>query len=65
MWANPIHDGQRLMTWEVSSPKTLEDVMKAIGKREQDPDYQIVISTELMADIATRIIRLEEKNKDA
>lgn len=65
MWANPIHDGQRLMTWEVSSPKTLEDVMKAIGKREQDPDYQILISTELMADIATRIIRLEEKNKDA
>lgn len=53
------------MTWEVSSPKTLEDVMKAIGKREQDPDYQILISTELMADIATRIIRLEEKNKDA
>lgn len=40
--------------------------MIAIGKKEQDPDIEIVVSVDLIADICTRIIRLgKEEIADA
>lgn len=41
-------------------PKTIEQVMIDIGRKEQNPDLDILLSSDLLADICTRIVRLEK-----
>jgi hypothetical protein len=52
------------VTFRIYSPKTLEEVMTNIGHKELDDDVQITMTVELMADICTRIIRLEEEHNE-
>ena len=46
---------------QIVRPKTLEQLMIEIGNKEQNPDVEIILSIDLAADIATRIIRLEKQ----
>ena len=45
----------------ILSPKTVEEMLLAIGWKERDPDLVIVLSVEIVADICVRLIRLEDK----
>jgi hypothetical protein len=42
------------------SPKTIEECLLAFGMKEQDDDVEVIMSVNLMADICTRLIRVED-----
>lgn len=42
-------------------PKSIEELMIHIGEKEQNSDVQIIMTVQLIADISTRIVRLENK----
>ena len=49
------------MALELRYPKSIEQLMIHIGEKEQNTDVQIIMTVELIADISTRLIRLETK----
>lgn len=50
----------------IVSPATVEEMLRAIGAKEDDETIEIMLSTELIADLCVRLVRLEdiEERKD-
>lgn len=44
----------------VARPSTAEEMLLAIGAKEDDPRIEIMLTTELVADLCVRLIRLED-----
>jgi hypothetical protein len=42
------------------SPQTIEECLVAFGLKEQDDEVEVIMSVNLMADICTRLIRVED-----
>lgn len=42
------------------SPKTIEECLLAFGMKEEDDEVEVIMSVNLMADICTRLIRVED-----
>jgi hypothetical protein len=42
------------------SPNTVEECLVAFGLKERNDEIEVVMSVNLMADICTRLIRLED-----
>ena len=57
------NDG-RMKDLDWKYPTTIEQLMIDIGKKEQNPQIEIVATAELIADICTRIVRLEQIGKN-
>ena len=49
--------------WRWLYPQTVEDVLLAIGRQELGVGIHVVFTHELMADIAVRLIRLEDAER--
>jgi hypothetical protein len=41
-------------------PQTIEECLVAFGLKEQDDEVEVIMSVNLMADICTRLIRVED-----
>lgn len=41
-------------------PATMEECLVAFGLKEQDDEVEVIMSINLMADICTRLIRVED-----
>lgn len=48
----------------VLAPATVEEMLRAIGERERNHKVEIVLSSELVADLCVRLVRLEDKEED-
>lgn len=45
---------------ELIHPKTIEQCLIAFGLKELNKEVEVILTVELIADICTRIIRLED-----
>lgn len=43
----------------VLSPKTIEEMMIAVGLKETNANIEIIMSTDMFADLCFRLVRLE------
>ncbi len=49
----------------VFAPATIEEMLFAVGEKERDVErVEIILSSELVADLCVRLIRLEDERKE-
>lgn len=48
----------------VLAPATVEEMLQAIGEKERNWEIEIVLTSELVADLCVRIVRLEYKEDE-